>query len=331
MKISAFGEIMLRLTPPEYLLLEQTDILRMCFTGTGVNLLANLAHFGCDTAIISALPDNRLGYTARASMARYGIGTDFLTFAHDHIGSYFAEVGYGARPTQVTYQNRLQSSFGKSGSGTYNFDEAVASADMIHICGIALSLTDETRESAFALAEKTVQAGKKLCFDFNFRPSLNTEADKKAFMKQQYERMLPFCDIVFGSRRDLVELLGMDAETPEDELIYQFMRRYNIEWFAGTKRSAVQGEKTIQGHLWSQSAHASSGPLELKVLDRIGAGDGFAAGIIYGLAEGWPQERTVEFASMNTILAHTLQGDVPLTSVSEVLFAMEHPGADLIR
>lgn len=331
MKIAAFGEVMLRLTPPEYLQLEQTDTLRMSFTGTGVNLLANLAHFGYDTEMVSALPNNRLGYAAKASIARYGIQTNSLVFAHHHMGSYFAEMGYGARPTQVTYQNRLQSSFGKSSSDTYDFDKVVAAADIIHICGISLSLTDETRAAAFALAEKTARAGKKLCFDFNFRPSLNTEPDKKSFMRQQYERILPFCDIVFGSKRDLTDLLGMDLQMPEDELIHQFMQYYGVKYFAGTKRSTGQGEKMIQGFAWSQTAQASSEQRKLEVLDRIGAGDGYAAGIIYGLAENWTLEKTVEFAAMNAVLAHTIQGDVPLTTVPEVLLAMERPETDLIR
>ncbi|MDR2832701.1 MAG: PfkB family carbohydrate kinase, partial [Streptococcaceae bacterium] len=102
MRIGAFGEVMLRLSPPENLLLEQTDTLRMMFTGTGVNILANLAAFGKEVSMLSSVPDNRLGKTAIAHLRKLGVTTQFVQAFGNHIGSYFAEMGFGARPTMVT-------------------------------------------------------------------------------------------------------------------------------------------------------------------------------------------------------------------------------------
>ena len=331
MKFAAFGEVMLRLSPPEYLLLDQTNELRMDYTGTGVNIMANLAQFGYETSLVTVLPDNRLGQVAKSAIAKYGIKTDLLSFAHQHIGSYFAENGYGARPTQVTYQNRHHSSFGVSNHEAYDFDKVVAENDLIQICGISLSLTDDTRDAAHALAKKAAAAGKKVCFDFNFRPSLNTEPNKVAFMREQYEEILPYCDIVFGSVRDLTDLLQMEMTGTADELILQFMEKYQIDWFAGTKRFSEKSQKQQQGFLYSRETQAVSTKHELTILDRIGAGDAYAAGVLTGYAENWSLEETVEFAAMNAVLAHTIHGDVPLTTKEQVFTVLENPGIDLIR
>ncbi|MGL9728645.1 sugar kinase [Enterococcus sp. DIV0756] len=331
MRFAAFGEVMLRLSPPEYLLLDQTNELRMDYTGTGVNIMANLAQFGYETSLVTVLPENRLGQVAKSAIAKYGIKTDLLTFAHHHIGSYFAENGYGARPTQVTYQNRHHSSFGLSNQTAYDFEKVITSADLIQICGISLSLTDNTRDAAHALARKAAASGKKVCFDFNFRPSLNTEPNKLAFMKEQYEAILPYCDIVFGSVRDLTDLLQLEQTDTEDELILQFMETYQIDWFAGTKRFSEKTQKQQQGFLYSREEHVVSRKHELTILDRIGAGDAYAAGILTGYAESWHLKETVEFAAMNAVLAHTIHGDVPLTTKEQVLTILENPGIDLIR
>ncbi len=336
MKIGAFGEVMLRLTPPEYRLLEQTHTLRMDYTGTGVNILSNLAHFGLTTSMLTNVPDNRLGDAAKASLKNFGMQTDFVGRCHDHIGSYFAEVGFGARPTYVTYQNRRNSSFGVSDAAAYPLAEFLAAIDLVHICGISLSLTDQTWQAARKLAQQAHAQEKKVCFDFNFRPSLNTEAGKKALMKARYEEILPYCDIVFGSPRDLIELLKLTDQpvttaAEETTLIQTFLRQYEIEWFAGTRRTTADDRQYLAGRLYTQTEAVETTPQLLKVLDRIGAGDAYAAGVLLGYAESWSLAKTAEFAVTNAVLAHTIPGDVPLTTRAQVEQVMNHPGIDLIR
>ncbi|WP_207694673.1 2-dehydro-3-deoxygluconokinase [Enterococcus sp. DIV0212c] len=336
MKIAAFGEIMMRLTPPEYLMLEQTKELRLDFTGTGVNILSNLAHFGCQTSLITNLPDNRIGEAAKASIRQLGIQDHWIGTTGDHIGSYFAEMGFGPRPTQVTYQNRRNSSFGMSDGSNYDFDTILDEIDFVHICGISLSLTEQTRDAAFVLAKKAHAKGKKVCFDFNFRPSLN-EAHGVAFMKEQYEKMLPYCDYVFGSARDLTDLLGMSIDeslglsSQFEDLVHRFMLKYQIKNFAGTIRQRNQDKHYLTGFLFDSEHYVKSAPREIINLDRIGAGDGYASGILLGIIENWTLLETVDFATANGVLAHTIQGDVPLTTRKQVRHLMEQPTVDLIR
>lgn len=333
MRIGAYGEVMMRLTPPEYRTLEQTHSLRMDFTGTGVNLLGNLAHFGLDTKLLTQVPDNRLGDTAKANLQTYGIQTAFVGKRHNHIGSYFAEVGYGARPTYVTYQNRHNSSFGVSGPDTYALHDFLAEVDLVHICGISLSLTEATWQTALALAQAAKAQQIAVCFDFNFRPSLNNAANR-AKLKERYETILPYSDIVFGSTRDLAELLDYRKAFPDetdDQLIQSFMDVYDIKWFCGTKRLAVADQQFITGKIITKETAYETDAQLLQVLDRIGAGDAYAAGILYGYANHWSIKKTATFAINNAVLAHTMLGDVCLTTVEQVEQVMHAQGTDLIR
>lgn len=161
MKIGAFGEVMLRLTPPEALLLEQTHTLRMAYTGTGVNLVGNLAHFGVESYLLTALPDNRLGDAALANLKSLGINTRYVIQKEQHIGTYFAEMGYGVRPTEITYQNRKNSSFGLAMITDYAIADFVETIDLVHICGISLSLNEHSAEVAIAVAKTAHEQGKK--------------------------------------------------------------------------------------------------------------------------------------------------------------------------
>lgn len=161
MKIGAFGEVMLRLTPPEYLMLEQTHTLRMAYTGTGVNLVGNLAHFGLESYLLTALPANRLGDAALANLKSLGINTSYVIQKEQHIGTYFAEMGYGIRPTEITYQNRKNSSFGLATVADYAIEDFIETVDLVHICGISLSLNEHSAEVALAVAKTAHRKGKK--------------------------------------------------------------------------------------------------------------------------------------------------------------------------
>jgi len=337
MKVGAFGEVMLRLTPPEYRLLEQGRTLCMDFTGTGVSILANLAHFGLKTWMMTHLPKNRLGDAAEASLKQMGMSTDFVGHSHNHIGSYFAENGFGARPTYVTYQNRRDSSFGISGPDTYPIETFLDTVDMVHICGISLGLTQDTWRSAKYIAQKAYEKNKTVCFDFNFRPSLNTEQGKGSLMKERYEEILPYCDIVFGSLRDLTDLLKLaPAESVVSEedtlkLIRDFLKANDIKWFAGTDRLRQKDGQYITGRIVTLREDIKTMPRHLTVLDRIGAGDAYAAGVLLGYCEKWSLERSADFAVTNAVLAHTIAGDVPLTSREQVQHVLDHPTIDIIR
>ncbi|MDR0921245.1 MAG: sugar kinase [Lactobacillales bacterium] len=338
MKIGAFGEVMLRFSPPEYFMLEQTDTLKYSFTGTGVNILANLSKFGMSSTILTALPNNRVGEVAQANLQKLGIDTQYIHKDGNHIGQFFAEIGYGLRPTEVTYLNRLNSAFGQSSVDQYAISSFVAAVDYLHICGISISLTENTRKSALEMAKEAHRQEKKICFDFNYRASLNDKDYEE--VRGYYEEILPYSSIVFGGVRDLTDILGMEINKnlPENEqfpaLVERFLRKYQLTAFAGTKR-IQNGSKQLVGTLATlvdgEFHYYESNAYDLTILDRIGAGDAFAAGIIWGMMENISPEYCVEFATVNAVIAHTINGDTPLTTIEQVKRTMEQPNLELIR
>ncbi|MCI1891455.1 MAG: sugar kinase [Schleiferilactobacillus harbinensis] len=332
MKIAAFGEIMLRLTVPEHQLLTQNNMLQSSYTGTGVNILSSLHQLGAESYMISQLPANRLGQAALAGLRQKGLHTDFIGLQGDHLGSFFVELGFGARPTYVTYQNRRASSFGQAEAAAYDFTTALTRVDAVHICGISLSLTPATRTAALMLARQAQTLGKRVYFDFNFRPSLNEKRGHDE-IRQAYRQILPLCDFVFGSRRDLTALLDYPAEATNEDLYQRFVADYDLSGFAGVQRGKDKdhGQGTITG-FWADATQVRySNQYPVQVLDRIGTGDAYAAGIIFGREQGWEAERTLAIAIINDVLAHSTYDDTPAASLADIEQVLQHPEQDLIR
>ncbi|QQK08374.1 sugar kinase [Miniphocaeibacter halophilus] len=328
MNILAYGEVMMRLTAPFYRKLSQIENLEMSFTGTGVNLLSSLALNGYNTEILTTLPNNNVGKTAASAIRKLGISDKKISFSGNHIGVYFLELGYGKRPSEVTYLNRENSSFGESKLSEEDIIRALEGVNVVHICGIALSVSEITRKNAVLIAQLASSRGIKICFDFNYRPTLNSEKNKSKLI-ESYTKVLKCSDLVFGSIRDLRDLMGISGKD-ESEIIKKFKSQFNIEYFAGTKRHEIDGKKYIDGFIYNQEKYFISSKKEIEVLDRIGTGDAFAAGIITGILDKWDMDYTVEFAITCSELAHTTYGDSPVLDKDFVKNYMINKN-DLIR
>lgn len=330
MKILAFGEAMLRFTVPEYMLLEQSDMVRMTSVGTGVNLLASLAHFGYETELVTALPKNPVGRKMAADIRKMGISDQKIIYNGNHIGSFFVELGYGSRPERVTYQDRLSSAFCRTNYQQYQFEKVIKSIDIVHICGISLSLTKESRNSAIELARLAHQSGKKVCFDFNYRIELNKNNDHQK-MKAYYQEILQYVDIVFGSLRDLTDLLDYKGKS-EQANINQFIQNYHIQYFAGTKRIERNGKKYFTSFITQGENYYKSKEFPLYILDRIGSGDAFASGVIAGIIENYSCQDILEFATINSILAQSSMNDAPLFTKQDIQqYIASNGNAELVR
>ncbi|RCX22625.1 2-dehydro-3-deoxygluconokinase [Fontibacillus phaseoli] len=336
--IAAFGEVMMRLQVPGYDLLTQASTLNYSFSGTGVNVASALARFGHTGALVTRLPVGPLGDAAAAYLRKLGIEAeaDFVLRGGNYLGLYFLENGFGARPSRVTYTNRLESSFNTAPEGTYDFDRIAASVDAVHFCGITLAMNDGVRSHMKNLANAVKSLGGKVIFDCNFRPSLWGEKGHNA-AKPHYEEMLELADIVFMNEKDAMFTLGMgtSAEGREErlaELIPAVAKQYEISTIAGTHRD-IHGDNShsLRGFLFKEGHFTHSERLRFSVYDRIGAGDAFASGIIHGELEQFEPERTVNFAAVAGMLAHTVAGDTPMASEGDVIRAMENSIGDVER
>lgn len=335
-KIAAFGEVMMRLQVPGYELLSQAGTLNYSFSGTGVNVTAALARFGHTGYLVSTLPSNAVGDAAVSYLRKLGVEHSFIIRGGNYVGMYFLENGFGARPSRVTYSNRLESSFNTAPEGTYDFEGIAKKMDVVHFCGITLAMNDSVRLHMKTFAKAVKENGGTVAFDCNYRPTLWGE-DGYEKAKPHYEEMLHLADIVMMNEKDAMFVLGMKTEKEERteqlmELIPAVAKKYNISAIAGTHRS-INGDNThsLKGFIFKNQTFTFSKTLTFSVYDRIGAGDAYTSGIVHGEAEGFSAEKTVAFAATAGMLAHTVVGDTPMSSESDILRAMAESVSDVER
>ncbi|WP_019638341.1 sugar kinase [Paenibacillus fonticola] len=335
-RIAAFGEVMMRLQVPGYDLLTQGNTLHYTFSGTGVNVASALARFGHTGSLISRLPANPLGEAAAAYLRKLGISTSCIIRGGNYIGMYFLENGYGARPSRVTYSNRLDSSFNTAPAGVYDYDDIARRIDAIHYCGITLAMNDGVRQHMKAMAQAVKRQGGLVIFDCNYRPSLWGEGGY-AKAKPHYEEMLRLADIVMMNEKDAIYTLGISTQKEQreeqlKELIPVVAGQYQIPVIAGTHRQVHNDNShSLRGYLYKDESFTYSDMLTFSVYDRIGAGDAFTSGIVHGELEGFLPEKTVSFAATAGMLAHTVSGDTPMATEEEILRAMTESARDVER
>jgi 2-dehydro-3-deoxygluconokinase len=334
--VAAFGEVMMRLQVPGYEFLSQSSTLNYSFSGTGVNVLSGLARFGHTGYLVTTLPDNTVGDAALSYLRKLGVTQSFIKRSGSYVGMYFLENGFGARPSRVTYTNRLESSFNLAPNGMYDFNEIAKKIDVVHFCGITLAMNDSVRNHMKTFAKAVKDHGGTVVFDCNYRPSLwGKDGYDKA--KPHYEEMLRLADLVMMNEKDAMFILGMKSEKAERHeqltaLIPEAANKYKISVIAGTHRS-INGDNThsLCGFMYKNQQFTFSRTLTFSVHDRIGAGDAYTSGIVHGEMEGFSPDKTVLFAATAGMLAHTIVGDTPMSSENDILLAMTESVGDVER
>ncbi|MFQ9924208.1 MAG: sugar kinase [Beduini sp.] len=332
MKILAFGEVMMRLMPPDYKMLSQGDELKFLYTGTGVNILSGLYQMGEEVYLTTVLPNNAVGKAGAGHLRQLGIKDDYVDYQGDHIGIYFLEAGYGSRASQVTYLNRKESSFGQSTLENYDIDTILEGMDILHICGISLALGENTRQTALAFIKKAHKKRIKVVFDCNFRPSLWSKASHQE-IKEIYELVLCQADFVFAGSKDAQLLLDLSCSASFNEtealtdLLGQMIKKYNLQAVLGTRRT----EHSIQGYICRQDRLTLSQVYPLTIYDRVGGGDGFAAGAIYGILHHYNDDDLINYAAVSGMLAHTTYGDSPITTKQDIEDYLKNGSSDIKR
>lgn len=327
---------MMRLQVPGYELLSQASNLNYSFSGTGVNVSSALARLGHTGYLISRLPANAVGDAAESYLRKLGIMQSFIVRGGNYLGMYFLENGFGARPSRVTYSNRQESSFNTAPESTYNFAEIAKNIDIVHFCGITLAMNDNVRRHMKELARAVKAHGGTVVFDCNYRPAHWGEGGY-AKAKPHYEEMLQLADIVMMNEKDAMFTLGMHTDQIESQeqlmdLIPAVAGQYQISVIAGTHRN-INGDNThsLRGFIYKDQSFTFSKLLTFSIYDRIGAGDAFTSGIVHGEIQGFSPEKTVGFAAAAGMLAHTIVGDTPMSSESDILRAMTEAVGDVER
>jgi len=326
-KVVTFGEIMLRLSPPGFERFFQSPVLGATFGGGEANVAVSLAHFGLESFFVTRLPANGIGDAAVRAVRAEGVRADFIQRGGRRVGIYFAEAGASQRASTVIY-DRAHSSISEMQPGAVDWAQVFEGAAWFHVTGITPALGPSaaacTREAV--LAAKA--AGARVSVDLNYRKKLWTEAEAQATMRP----LMASVDLVVANEEDMQAVLGLhvpDTDVTSGQLnlagYRQVAERLTSElgppMVAITLRESLSAsDNGWSAALWDARAEAfhHSQHYTVRLVDRIGGGDSFAAGLIYGLVSGRAPEAALRFAVAASALKQTIPGDFNRVSVAEV-------------
>ncbi len=335
MTILFFGELLLRLSPPGRELLMQSPHFEVNVGGAEANVAVGLACLGHSARMLSAVPDNVLGRAAVGELRRHGVDTAPVRTGEGRLGLYFLNPGAGLRASEVVY-DRAHSVFADAPADAWDWDAALAGCDRLHLSGITPALGSNSAAGAIAAADAAAARGIKVSFDGNYRARLweAWDSDPRGVLS----RLIGHADILFGNHRDVALLLGRDfgsVDGPERrraaaEAAFEAFPKLKL--IASTARHVDDADShRIAARIDTRaSAHQTDEILVAGIVDRIGAGDAFAAGVLHGLIETGDPAQAARAGLALTCLKHSLPGDMSLFR-REDLAAFEAGGLDVRR
>ncbi|MBP3985732.1 sugar kinase [Pseudoxanthomonas helianthi] len=335
--ITCFGELLLRLTAPGRERLLQTLALDVHVGGAEANVAVSLSRFGHQASMVGVVPDNPLGAAARAELSRHGVDVSRVRSGDGRMGLYFLEQGAILRPSEVTY-DRAGSAFAIADPAGYDWGTLLAGAQWLHLSGVTPALGERTAQAAIAAATMARQMGVRVSFDGNFRPKLwrQWRGDAPAILRELMGR----AQIVFADYRDITVVLGREfAQTDPfarvDAAAHAAFEAFpQLEVMACTHRTPHSVDHhTLSAQLCRRDgASVHAGSLDVAgIVDRIGGGDAFAAGLLHGLIENMADSDALTFALAAAVCKHSLPGDFNLVSAAEVRSIAEANGFDVRR
>ncbi|MFU0799379.1 MAG: sugar kinase [Xylanivirga thermophila] len=321
--IVTFGEIMLRLTPPGYQRLEQARTLEMQFGGAEANVAASLARWGENASFITKLPPTPIAQGAIDHLRSIGVCTDDIVLGGDRMGLYFLERGAAMRSSDVVY-DRANSSIAGAKQEDFNWREIFKDASWFHFTGITPALSDNTLGITMDACKMAKEMGITVSCDVNYRSKLWD----KAIAGEVLSKLLRYVDVCIINEQHAKELFnitspysmedGFDERSVED-IGSKIMERFGCQKVAITYRRTVSALDTIWWSALYDGARVYISPrYSIHVVDRVGSGDAFAAGLIYGLANGMEDAYALNFGGASCALKHTIEGDINWVSVEEI-------------
>ncbi|TDW47961.1 2-dehydro-3-deoxygluconokinase [Flavobacterium sp. 270] len=322
-KIITFGEILLRFSPPNTAKLFKAKSFEAFYGGAEANVGASLALFGCDVKFVTSLPDNELGDSAVSELRSYGV-EPIAVKQGNRIGTYYFEQGSSERPGKVLY-DRDNSSFANLKKGMIDWDAVLDGADWFHWSGITPSLSQDLAELCQEALEAASKKNITISADLNYRPTLWKYGKKAA---EIMPNLLQHCDVLLGGTDDSENCLNIKIDSAETaEIVYSKWKKEfpKLKTIVSTMRyDANASSNTIAAVLWNDGKLLKSKEYKIShIVDRIGAGDAFMAGLIYGLIT-WPElpQQTLEYAIAASCLKHSIPGDINLSSINDITALM---------
>lgn len=323
-RIVTFGEIMLRLAPPANGRFVQADEFTAVYGGGEANVAISLACFGAQVRYVTKVPSHEIGQAAVNTLRRYGVDTSKIARGGKRLGVYFLEKGASQRPSKVIY-DRAGSAIAEATDADFDWDDIFEDAQWFHFTGITPAVSD----SAAQICESALIAAKRhgvfVSCDLNYRKNLWTREKAGQVMAD----LMPYVDLCVANEEDASDVFGIRAENTDisggklnhegyTSVAMQLIERFGFQKVAITLRTSKSADDNDwAGMLFSGDEAIFSKTYPIHIVDRVGGGDSFCAGLIYKLAQGAADREALEFAVAASCLKHTIEGDYNLISVSE--------------
>jgi len=327
-KIVTFGEIMLRLKSPNYERFFQSPMLEATFGGGEANVAVGLSRYGLETFFVSLIPKNQIGDSCIAELRKHGVDTSNIVRKGSRLGIYFLEAGANQRPSRVIY-DRANSSISEAKPGDINWDGIFKSASWFHITGITPAISASAAELSLESVKKAKEMGLTVSCDLNYRNKL-WKYGKDA--PEVMSNLVKYVDVVIANEEDCQKTLGIGLDVDIaggnlDSDKYKNLTKKVMEKYPNIKKIAITMRESHSANDNGWSAVLNTGKdffvskkYEIKnIVDRVGGGDSFASGLIYGLNSYTDDKEALNFAVAASCLKHSISGDLPLLTVEEVL------------
>ena len=315
---------MMRLAPTGYLRMSQTKQLEMTFGGGEANVAVSLANYG-KARFVTGLPDNDIGAACKGELRRWGVDISKIITKPGRMGIYFCEKGASQRPSKVIY-DRADSVVSKLSVTDFDWDNILEGAEWFHFTGITPALSDSMAEATLAACQTAKKKGIPISCDLNYRKKLWSREKAGKVMGE----LMPYVDLLIANEEDAADVFGIHAAASNitkgeinldgyRSVAEQLIARFGVKKVAITLRESVSAScNHWSALLYDGKELYVSKKYTMQIVDRVGGGDSFGGGLIYGLTEGYDCQKALEFAVAASCLKHSIEGDFNAVSVAEV-------------
>ena len=316
---------MLRLAPENYLRFVQSEKYEATFGGAEANVAVSLSNYGTDVAFVSKLPEHEIGQSAVNSLRKFGVDTSLITRGGDRVGIYYCEKGASQRPSKVIY-DRAYSAIAQAKQSDFNWNKIFKGATWFHFTGITPALSDNMASITLKAVKAAKEKGITVSCDLNFRKKLWSKEKANAVMTEICKNV----DYCIANEEDAKDVFGIEADNTDintgklDRNGYisvakKLTDKFNFKGVAITLRESLSAnDNNWSAMLYTNGQAYFSKKYAMHIVDRVGGGDSFGAGLIYSLINNYDNQKVIEFAVAASCLKHSIEGDYNMVSVKEV-------------
>ncbi|MDR1122942.1 MAG: sugar kinase [Endomicrobium sp.] len=324
-KVITFGELMLRLAPEGYYRFVQADNYVVTYGGGEANVAVSLANFGLKTAFVSKMPKHEIGQAGINSLRKYGVDTSFIARGGERVGIYFLERGASQRSSKVIY-DRIGSSISLASKEDFIWDEIFENAQWFHFTGITPALSDSVAEICIEACKVAKEKKLVVSCDLNYRSKLWSKQKASKIMGE----VCKYIDVCIANEEDADDIFGIKAKHTDitvgkvnyegyKEVAHELKEKFNFSKVAITLRSSISAsDNRWAAVLYDGKNFFFSKEYPIHIVDRVGGGDSFGAGLIYSLINEYSGQEAIEFAVAASCLKHTIEGDYNHVLINEI-------------